>query len=305
MAMSKGLKIVLPMTFTDSSLPVLSNDAILSKGSLLLIDPTHPLETWPTGVPADNVALPNIAAEFASKLISGNIGPTLVTAAGMSGGFERTTKGGLHARVGATQTAQSGLNMVAPTSIIEYMVANQSHEFYVSMWSYVTTPGTVTSTAEVQGQIHRAYNYGGAAYPRGGVFSLGSISSRIEPKDSNRSGFFADNLNAIGSRLMAVAGTPNAASSAADPTMKASDYTDAQFRALVSMGPANAESKYSAVDQAKRLQSWVLYRLYIEDLTVSGRTFDAVSEIDKQLYNKELKSSGGRYYGDTWTADPA
>ncbi|EMH4132618.1 hypothetical protein FBF90_15580 [Serratia marcescens] len=298
--MSKGLKIVLPMTFTDSSLPVLSNDAILSKGSLLLIDPTHPLETWPTGVPADNVTLPNIAAEFASKLISGNIGPTLVTMAGMNGGIERTTKGGLYALVDAVQTVQSGINMVAPISIIEYMVANQSHEFYVSMWSHVTKPSNVTATAEVQGHIHRSYNYGETSYPRGGVFSLGTVSSRIEPRDGNRSGYFADNINAIGSRLMAVSGVPNAKSSVADPVMRASDYTAEHYRALVSMGPANAESKYSAVDQAKQLQSWVFYRLYIEDLTVSGRTFDSVREIDLRLYNTELNSSGGRYHGDTW-----
>lgn len=45
-------------------------------------------------------------------------------------------------------------------------------------------------------------------------------------------------------------------------------------------------------------------RAYVEDLTVSGRTYAEVDAIDHALYTKEVLTPGSRYYGDTFT-DPA
>lgn len=49
-------------------------------------------------------------------------------------------------------------------------------------------------------------------------------------------------------------------------------------------------------------QSCVLYRVYMEDLTVSGRTFAAVDALDNDDYTTAF-AAGSRYAGDTWT-DP-
>jgi len=49
--------------------------------------------------------------------------------------------------------------------------------------------------------------------------------------------------------------------------------------------------------------SGIFYKLYIEDLTVSGRSYEQVDAIDFALYTSAF-SAGGKYYGDSFT-DPA
>jgi hypothetical protein len=46
-----------------------------------------------------------------------------------------------------------------------------------------------------------------------------------------------------------------------------------------------------------------LYRLYIENLTVSGRTWAEVDAIDYALYQAAF-GAGGRFADDTFTASP-
>lgn len=54
------------------------------------------------------------------------------------------------------------------------------------------------------------------------------------------------------------------------------------------------------VDKSKRRPCHILYQFYLEDLTVSGRTFEEVNNIMKTRHNK-IHSEGGKYFGDTWT----
>ncbi len=49
--------------------------------------------------------------------------------------------------------------------------------------------------------------------------------------------------------------------------------------------------------------SRIIYRIYIEDLNLSGRTYEQVKAIDDAEFNKAF-AAGGRFYGDTWS-DPA
>lgn len=48
--------------------------------------------------------------------------------------------------------------------------------------------------------------------------------------------------------------------------------------------------------------SYILYRIYIEDLSLSGRTYEQVKAIDKAEHAKAF-AEGGRFYGDSWS-DP-
>lgn len=50
--------------------------------------------------------------------------------------------------------------------------------------------------------------------------------------------------------------------------------------------------------------AFLFYRAYIEDLTVSGRSYAAVDALDYAEYTKQVTTAGGRYYADTYT-DPA
>ena len=46
--------------------------------------------------------------------------------------------------------------------------------------------------------------------------------------------------------------------------------------------------------------SRIVYRIYVEDLTLSGRTYEQVKAIDDAEFNKAF-AVGGRFYGDTWS----
>lgn len=46
--------------------------------------------------------------------------------------------------------------------------------------------------------------------------------------------------------------------------------------------------------------SRIIYRIYIEDLTLSGRTYEQVKAIDDAEFNKAF-AVGGRFHGDTWS----
>lgn len=49
--------------------------------------------------------------------------------------------------------------------------------------------------------------------------------------------------------------------------------------------------------------SRIVYRIYVEDLTLSGRTYEQVKAIDDAEFAKAF-AEGGRFYGDTWS-DPS
>ncbi|MCB4842518.1 hypothetical protein LHV18_18025, partial [Providencia rettgeri] len=67
-------------------------------------------------------------------------------------------------------------------------------------------------------------------------------------------------------------------------------------------GAYDEQAAYYSYSLKHTLPAWIFYRAYIEDLTVSGRTWDEVNAIDKAMYEKEVISVGGRYFGDTFTA---
>jgi hypothetical protein len=52
------------------------------------------------------------------------------------------------------------------------------------------------------------------------------------------------------------------------------------------------------------LQSWAFYRAYIEDLTLSGRTWAEVNAIDYALYQAAF-GTDGRFEGDTTFTAPS
>jgi len=50
-------------------------------------------------------------------------------------------------------------------------------------------------------------------------------------------------------------------------------------------------------------ESMIFYRFYCEDLSLSGRTREAVAALDDELF-AEAFAVGGKFYGDTYT-DPS
>lgn len=281
-----GKKIVLTgVTLTDLDAPKLAQfDPIESAGSLLLIEPMHPYQQWPAGVPADAALLPNILTTLAggpqaSFSLKGGINN------GTKGKLERSGKGGLHGIVSQSSllTTTDGALILLPSSVRAYIYAHQAHDYYFSFWDRLTraNPNATQWTAD---------------YALGSNTSVGLAYSNPNGWMPGTPSLKRDTPNVVGPRFANVSRDATLVSA---PTHLDSSGTPIWGTVM----PAT----YNGQVIATRNDNWtsfVFYRCYLEDLTVSGRTYAEVDALDYALYTKHVLTAGGRYYGDTFT-DPA
>lgn len=290
------VKLTLPTTFSDSNLPVLADDPMISLGTLLLIDPAHSSAPLP-GLPIPGSRIPNLATPQARAILgtgaevrpAWQVGSTFDM--GSDGFIERTAKGGLH---GASKNpmdssdAGKGFGFGLPDAIASWIQTNPSHLYYMSVWGRITRisgetnpPGMMAVAAIIQkGKPTQSYlNRLSISITRPIGGSAGAIGAR--PADfTGIPDSLAPFLTNIGTS--AWTGTPP---------------TDLSTSRVASWGMCDVIGSVQAA-------SWILYRTYLEDLTVSGRTYAAVDALDQEMYTTAVTTPGGRYYGDTWT-DPA
>lgn len=303
-----GLKIVLPSAFTDiSGLSVLRDDARLTAGSLVLIDPAHPADPWAAGTPADADTVPNIAWKEAAAVIGSGTQSSLkglVTKpsqfTGSVGTLERSGKGGLHVIMSASGSygTGKGIGVRPPLGVSDWIVAHPTHSYYLSVWQKVTrfTNGSETvagislnSTPSAESNSLVCIG-GGDTYnqPSGGT-RIGYRRSRAEWRPSGDAGLnppFADPVFA-NIAVTQYSGTPNITGSTAQAMMK--------------MFSAGACQPFNTNTSGQGWRSAVLWSAYLEDLTVSGRSYATVDGLDFAEYTKQCLTTGGRYYGDTYT----
>jgi hypothetical protein len=294
-----GRKIVLTgTTLTDLTAPKLAqNDPIESAGSLVLFDAMHPKNPMSSGVPATGTDLPNVLWESAIAAYgTGTEASTqpVVTYANLDGvtrgAIERSGKGGIHvilsqADARVADATVPWMLLSAPAAFGAYQVANPTNDVYLSAWYRVTRPlrsGTVAGTYTGGSSTVAEMNQGGGnrriTLSNSGSFVRAEIGKRVPL------------LNAAGAELA------NAASA---------DWVNpitgpSAFFVAGGAGTQNVVTSGTTTNKA-RWPSLVLYRFYVEDLTVSGRTYAEVDAIDFSLYTKEVLTPGGRYYGDTFT----
>lgn len=268
--------------------PILTEDV----GSLMLID----VKNWASGVPAAEAAIVNIARVQAAaggfgeaSAIFKKVGD--LPAAG--GGIERTTKGGLHVaiRQSSAVAANNGYNIELPDAVMAHMVANPSHNYYVSQWRKLTRAATSPETgAKTFLGIESNFD--------GGFALLSHVFAQEKPTTANRVGVsvLGAGQNVLGDTAHLIAGpyTPGTSS-----TPLTSQYVSGRARSLAQFGTVALQNSWSPI--AAQLPSWVFYRAYVEDLTLSGRTFAEVSAIDTALWTAAF-GAGGRFAGDTYTA---
>lgn len=276
-------------------------DPILpSAGALLLIDPKHEISPWAfSGVPADLTLLPNLAEDQANALGILQAKPVFnyTPSAGVLVG-ERTSKGGLHAILAAANAAADGLGMGIGMSsdMGAYLLANPTHTFYFSAWLRATRARTDTSgltTAPVFAVTNSATD----ANNRLVRVIAGGITTGVSPVGSRQINFgtgltgpqyFDVAVNAWGGTL------PSTPSSMARHVFRVG-------RPVSGTSPGGA---YASDPANPGGPSYAFYRAYVEDLTVSGRSYATVSALDFAAYTREVLTAGGRYYDDTFT-DPA
>jgi len=257
---------------------------ILTSGSLVLVEPAV---SWAAGVPANGSTVPNDAATQAATTI-GSAAPTLGFRSNLLGAglvLERTAKGGLHGIV--TQGASTGAysDIQFPSTVKSWLLANPTHDMYLSMWIDVTkvaSSGTATSIMGVHNIATSTTNL------------LAFTGNTTAPANGAATALGARNrgpVTAVGTKLTNIA---------------ASDWSGTVPSTVGNMVASSAQwgevGNINIVTAARGTgASYVLYRMYLEDLTVSGRTYADVDALDNALYT-EAFGAGGAYSGDTYTA---
>lgn len=293
-----GKKIVLTGNkLTDTSAPILSDiDAIMpTAGALLLLDPVHPAGSWASGVPAANARVPNLAFTQAKALIPAGTTDTLAPqiilgtswatdVAANNARAERTAKGGLsisssRANIGNANRSfqiqyQGGL-------VRDYLYTNRAHSFFFAYWGRVVRPmiafdtgGDLAASSDGSNRIWGAYFRpaagSGMMYPTtNGGFSVEGHGPGVADTP-----FYGDVGGGDGSAY--------AATAVASPFQRANGA-----------GGANNWGKMADL---------IFYGAYLEDLTVSGRSYATVSALVKAKYTRDVKTSGGKYFGDTYSS---
>lgn len=291
-------KIVLSdVVFTDTSLPLIHPDALLSSGSLFLFDPSHSLGGF-SGVPASGVTVPNIAWQEASNILGSGTAATLaglVASVGMATPaefvVERTLKGGVHGiitQAGAQATSRAWTVKV-PNAVRDYLALHANdHQFYISVASKVTRPGLNTSSApQSLGHFTNV-----SAATSNYLFHFGSGNFAPGSGSAKNGGFRIFPANST--EVTAAAGTDRFTNGAViGATGNAPVGTEVVEFGVGTFGAWNTLNYNKAASR-------ILYRTYIEDLTVSGRTYAQVDALDFAAYQAAF-AVGGRFYGDTWS----
>lgn len=273
------------VVFSDSTLPVLRDDPLLSSGSLVLVDVGHSKGRL-SGVPSNGTLVNNIAGSIASGLVgSASVSPDILTGFTSSAMVpELSGKGGLHvikSKVNDTNATRFTLRL--PAAIKAYLLDNPTHGYYFSMWQQFTRKFDANNAPLMI--------FGESAYSVNFLMNLGS-SGAVQGAATNVLGQ-ATTLNPF------VAAGPaklQLAVSKVTGTLLSLAYTDLFiFGGVPSAGVMDAALKKGG--------SQIMYRVYLEDLTVSGRTYAEVKTLDDALYAAAF-APGGKFYGDTYT-DPS
>lgn len=279
-----GLKLQIPYAVTDTSIPKLYNDEVMSDGSILLLDASRITTALVNGNTYDNIAY-SVASNFITGATSTELAPVLTIGGGVLSDtgkiIERTGKNGIHTIVSKINDVNgtSSLSFALPTKIKAYLLANPNNEIYVSVWSKNTRGGSLSSSPHYFGSSTSVYTHilTDAGRPDTGVRRLGALKV---PNDGTYFSGTSNKFFAFGFK-----------GSVGAITSGTSGYAYGAGRFGIYGG--------AMVNTAA---SEIFYKVYMEDMTVSGRNFAEVSALDKALYD-EAFGVGGRFYGDTFS-DP-
>lgn len=280
-----GLKLALPMRFTDATLPVMASDPIINRGSLALFEPGHPAEPWTSGIPANGYSFPNIASSSLAKIAGISTDETrgvFTKETGITNAdavIKRTRKGGLEVTVSDTRATDGTpmMTMFGSKALTDYLVDNYNHSYYASIWKKNT----------------RANRSGSFPY----VYAAGNDSSQL----NNIFSYQTSVIPSAASQTERYLYAPHA-----NPFLGVNTNPSLWALGIKNGGgtPSKATFKYGyRWVTGGNSHSSAVYRIYLEDLTVSGRTPQEAYAVDDAEFTKQVLTTGGRYFGDTFT-DP-
>ena len=194
------------------------------------------------------------------------------------GRVERTAKGGLHVirrQTDPVPPAAAGATVNFPPAVLQYIIDHRNdHQFYFSLWSRVTR--TAGGTRPVFGGMTNIdANYLFIWSPEG---DLPSGPTRLGSRSTNPAGL------GDAYRSMAVSGP-------VDNYGVAAGYEGALWR-------SGGNIQWTAGGTGS-MQSQIFYCAYVEDLTISGRTWAQVDAIDLAFWQQSI--GAGFLANDTFT----
>lgn len=283
------------ITITNPDAPsVLQYDAIESKGSLMLFDGASPTAQF-TGVPGVGSIIPNVFRENAKKLTGDLTAVDLVVSAKSTASdflVERTGKGGIHGIISQNSTTSNPYvyYLSSQSALSDYIRSNSLHQFYVSIWTRITRIGIQTGGS--QSPFHFTNN----------VTATGNNFWHMQE------GVF---WPSTGPTFVSRFSLPTAGdhSSSLTSSVPFTRFTNGSFIGHSGTMPTAANRIQLGVGtfdawwslNFNKAPSRIIYRAYIEDLTVSGRTYAQVHALDKALYDAAF-APGGKFHGDTYTS---
>lgn len=280
-----GIKFVINQDF-QYGISVNEADVRLNSGSLILLEPAR---EGLTGIPT---TLVNYASDLAEPLVGQAI-PTITvrnTIADVGGVAERTAKGGIHGIYpqNLTEATPRGvLSGVLPQEIIDYCLAHPNNDLYMSLFGRITRNALANQTSYALAGVRTVSNPG-----TGTAVTPSLYQSTL---NNNVAGGRNDPTNTLGRSISANPLNPwhiDIAQSVFQP-QAASNINSVNYE-IFTMG---SHSDFTAIAGQP---SWILYSLYLEDLTVSGQTYEQAHAKSQEVFNSRF-SSGGIYANDTWT----
>lgn len=249
------------------------NDLADSAGALIYFDPSHPANPV-VGTPAE---YPNLVGENAA-ILAGNGATTANTGLTSANGFtatsgkvERTEKGGLHVAPSKTQDVTGQFFQLSMTSTVSsYILANKNDKWFMSASIRITRAGGPASAEQQILRVGQNTSTYAVSIAEGSAGT--SILGQPSPDRTTAS--------TPGLACISVAGSGSALPSVS------------QIFALG--GPTSATFLH-------RTPSYILYFVYVENLTVSGRTFAQARAAAEDVHNRGHAASG-RWANDTYTA---
>lgn len=272
----------------DSSYPDVRVDIMLPvQGALWYVDPMHPANQWPSGLPS---SLPNLVWKQAAALIPDSTEQTLAPLLTFNSQFlndgkrdlaERTTTGALHIIEGLeTLAAESQARITLPEPLRAYMLTNKAHEYFYARWGRITRGPVFAVGGQFTSRIGALGNTMSWLYVRPGA------GETEYPTDARRKGAYHEG-----------------STSAAGATNQLLYQDMSSIDTTVSVITGWILDSTRSAGKTDTVGSYILYGAYGEDLTVSGRTYTQAHAAVFERYTSTVKTPGGRYYGDAWT-DP-
>lgn len=302
------LRFNIPGRSENADRPVLGFDSgQIVRGSLLYIEPAR---DGRVSVPGLGDKIVNWARGSLAALTSEDMGDLDAVmgsvGSGISGAFEQTSKGALHGyfntAVAAGVAATENWRLDLPQALVDYVVANPTHSYYVDAVLRSTADPKKYTSSLTQVPPLAAITVISSGAAGGGTEALFQVKNLA---------------NSTLSDAQACQVLPAASY----------DYVDFQARDLWQPAPLLSHARVGrsgglpadfdaeavgfvrwagVANSGANLaggQSFVLYSLYVEDCTVSGRLNSAVRAWREAQVATDF-AIGGRYHGEAWT-DPA